>query len=130
MEMLELNTIEETIKLAGFGRKRVMKKQIKLMKKDLSGDEELLGVAASFPKPLEHIYITSKQVIIHKIEGMFENNKVEIPISTIKSVKVKDKELGAEIKVTAPNNSATVEKVPLYMAKEIKQLIDTKRRGT
>ncbi|WP_404454854.1 PH domain-containing protein [Virgibacillus necropolis] len=124
-----MNTIEETIKLAGFGRKRVMKKQIKIIRKNLHEGEKLLGVAASFPKPMEQLFVSNNKVIVHKIEGLTDNKSIEIPISTIKSVKVKSADFGAEIKVSAPNNSATVVEIPLDVAKEIKKLIDSLRKA-
>ncbi|MGG6361239.1 hypothetical protein ACQ5SI_18620 [Peribacillus frigoritolerans] len=42
-----MDTIEETIKLAGWGRKKAMRKQIEMFVKELLESEDLLGVAAS-----------------------------------------------------------------------------------
>ncbi|MEM5673471.1 hypothetical protein AAHB54_29880 [Bacillus cereus] len=49
-----INTIEETIKLAGWGRRKAMRKQIELFEKDLLDDEKLLGVATSNPIQLNN----------------------------------------------------------------------------
>ncbi|WP_368906696.1 PH domain-containing protein [Bacillus wiedmannii] len=120
-----LNTIEETIKLAGWGRRKAMRKQIELFEKELLEDEKLLGIAASKPNPTEQLYITNKRIITHKIEGVFQNNKVEIPLSSISSVNTNVKGLGVEIVIVTSNNTASVEKIPLHVAQEIKKLIDS-----
>ncbi|MDA1967655.1 PH domain-containing protein [Bacillus hominis] len=120
-----LNTIEETIKLAGWGRRKAMRKQIELFEKELLEDEQLLGVAASKPNPTEQLYITNKRVIAHKIEGVFQNNKVEIPLSSISSVNTNVKGLSVEIAIVTSNNTASVEKIPLHVAQEIKKLLDS-----
>ncbi|MCU4797358.1 PH domain-containing protein [Bacillus cereus] len=120
-----LNTIEETIKLAGWGRRKAMRKQIELFEKELSEEEKLLGVAASKPNPTEQLYITSKRIIAHKIEGVFQNNKVEIPLSSINSINTNVKGLSAEIVIVTSNNTATLEKIPLHVAQEIKKLLDS-----
>lgn len=120
-----MNTIEETIKLAGLGRRKVMKKQIEVFEKDLLEDEELLGVAVSFPNLTEQLYITNKRVIAHKIEGVFKNKRIEIPITSISSTNTVLKGLGASIEIVASNNSATVEKMHVHVAQEIKKLIDS-----
>ncbi|KZD43493.1 hypothetical protein COE92_16320 [Bacillus wiedmannii] len=120
-----LNTIEETIKLAGWGRRKAMRKQIELLEKDLLEDEKLLGVAASKPNPTEQLYITNKRIIAHKIEGVFQNNKVEIPLSSINSINTNVKGLSSEIIIVTSNNIASVEKIPLHVAQEIKKLIDS-----
>ncbi|MGQ7723567.1 MULTISPECIES: PH domain-containing protein [unclassified Bacillus (in: firmicutes)] len=120
-----LNTIEETIKLAGWGRRKAMRKQIELFEKELLEEEKLLGVAASKPNPTEQLYITSKRIIAHKIEGVFQNNKVEIPLSSINSINTNVKGLSSEIIIVTSNNTASVEKIPLHVAQEIKKLLDS-----
>ncbi|GCF75661.1 hypothetical protein BC2926_32020 [Bacillus cereus] len=120
-----LNTIEETIKLAGWGRRKAMRKQIELFEKELLEEEKLLGVAASKPNPTEQLYITSKRIIAHKIEGVFQNKKVEIPLSSINSINTNVKGLSAEIVIVTSNNTATLEKIPLHVAQEIKKLLDS-----
>ncbi|PFN86752.1 hypothetical protein COJ67_16060 [Bacillus thuringiensis] len=120
-----LNTIEETIKLAGWGRRKAMRKQIELFEKELLEEEKLLGVAASKPNPTEQLYITSKRIIAHKIEGVFQNNKVEIPLSSINSINTNVKGLSAEIVIVTSNSTATLEKIPLHVAQEIKKLLDS-----
>ncbi|WP_144596452.1 PH domain-containing protein [Bacillus cereus] len=120
-----INTIEETIKLAGWGRRKAMQKQIQLFEKDLLDDEKLLGVATSKPNPTEQLYITNKRIIAHKIEGVFQNNKVEIPLSSINSINTNVKGLSSEIIIVTSNNTASVEKIPLHVAQEIKKLLDS-----
>lgn len=120
-----LNTIEETIKLAGWGRRKAIRKQIELFEKDLLDDEKLLGVATSKPNPTEQLYITNKRIIVHKIEGMLQNNKVEIPLSSINSINTNVKGLSSEIIIVTSNNTTSVEKIPLHVAQEIKKLLDS-----
>ncbi|EMI11246.1 PH domain-containing protein [Anoxybacillus gonensis] len=120
-----MNTIEETIKLAGFGRRKAMRKQIEMFKKELLEGEELLGVAASKPNPTEQLYITNKRIIAHKIQGIFQNDRKEIPLSSVSSINTSVKGLKAKIEIVTSNNSAIVENIPLHVAKEIKNLVDS-----
>jgi hypothetical protein len=120
-----MNTIEETIKLAGWGRKKAMEKQIEMFEKSLQKGEKLLGVGASHPKPTQQIYVTDKRIIVHKIEGIFENKKTEIPLSSISSINISTKGLGATIDIVASNNNASVEHLHIHIAKELKNIIDS-----
>lgn len=125
-----MDTIQETIKLAGLGRKKAMQKQIELFENSLLDGEKLLGVGASFPKPIEQIYVTDKRIIAHKIEGIFKNEKVEIPLSSISSINTTVKGLGASIEILASNNKASVEKLHIHIAQELKKLIDSLLHST
>ena len=120
-----VNTIEETIKLAGWGRRKAMRKQIELFEKGLLNDEKLLGVAASNPNPTQQLYVTNKRIIVHIIEGVFENKRIEIPLSSISSINTSTKLSGTEIEIIASNNQAFVEKIALHIAQEIKRLLDS-----
>jgi hypothetical protein len=121
-----VNTIEETVKFAGWGRRKAMQKQIDLFKNQLLTEENLLGVAASQPNPTEQIYVTDKRVIVHKIEGLTKNSRVEIPLKSISSINTNVQGFkGATIEVIASNNKATVEKIPVHVANEIKSLLDS-----
>ncbi|WP_225228766.1 SHOCT domain-containing protein [Bacillus sp. PS06] len=120
-----MDTIQETIKLAGLGRKKAMQKQIELFRSGLMEGENLLGVGASNPKPTEQIYVTDKRIIVHKIEGIFKNEKVEIPLSSVSSINTTVKGLGASIAIVASNNKASVEKLHIHIAQELKSLIDS-----
>lgn len=119
-----MNTIEECIKQAGWGRRKAMKKQIDLIESQLLNGEKLLGVAISKPNPTEQLYVTDKRIIVHKIEGMLSNTKKEIPLSSISSVNVETKLTGGKIKIIASGNSADVENIPLHLLQEIKNIID------
>ena len=120
-----MDTIQETIRLAGFGRRKAMKKQIELFENSLLDGEKLLGVGASSPNPVEQIYVTNKRIIVHKIEGLFKNERIEIPLSSISSINTTVKLINAEIKILASNNKASVEKLPVDIAQELKTLIDS-----
>lgn len=121
----KMDTIQETIKLAGFGRKKAMQKQIELFENSLLEGEKLLGVGASFPNPTEQIYVTDKRIIAHKIEGIFKNEKVEIPLSSISSVNTTSKRIGVSIEIVASNNKASVDNLHLPIAQELKKIIDS-----
>lgn len=125
-----MDTIQETIKLAGWGKKKAMQKQIEFFESSLLEGEKLLGVGASFPKPTEQIYVTDKRIIVHKIEGIFKNEKVEIPLSSISSINTTVKGLGASIEIVASNNKASVEKLYIPIAQELKTLIDSLLHST
>lgn len=120
-----MNTIEETIKLAGFGKRKMMQKQIELFEKDLAPGEELLGVVVSIPKPVEQFYLTNKRVITNKIQGAFSNERKEIPLSSISSVNMSTKGLAAEIEVVASNNKAFASNLPISVTQEVKKIIDS-----
>lgn len=120
-----MDTIQETIKLAGWGRKKAMEKQIALFENGLQKGEKLLGVGASYPKPTQQIYITDKRIIVHKIEGILDNKKTEIPISSISSINANTKGLGANIDIVASNNKASIEHLHLHIAQELKKIIDS-----
>lgn len=120
-----MDTIQETIKLAGWGRKKAMEKQIEMFEKSLQKGEKLLGAGASHPKPTQQIYVTDKRIIAHKIEGIFENKKTEIPLSSISSVNTSTKGLDANIDIVASNNNASVEHLHIHIAQELKKIIDS-----
>jgi hypothetical protein len=120
-----MDTIQETIKLAGFGKRKVMEKQIELIGKGLQKEEKLLGVGASHPKPTQQIYITDKRIIVHKVEGIFQNDKTEIPLSSVSSINTSIKGVGATIDIVASNNNAIVEHLHIPIAQELKKLIDS-----
>ncbi|MDR7239150.1 SHOCT domain-containing protein [Neobacillus drentensis] len=120
-----MNTIQETIKLAGWGRKRAMEKQIEMFENGLQKGEKLLGAGASHPKPTQQIYVTDKRIIVHKIEGIFENKKTEIPLSSISSINTSTKGLGSNIDIVASNNNATIEHLHIHIAQELKKIIDS-----
>ena len=107
-----------------------MQKQIELFENSLLEGENLLGVGASFPNPTEQIYVTDKRIIAHKIEGIFKNEKVEIPLSSISSINTTVKGLGASIEIVASNNKASVEKLHIHIAQELKVLIDSLLHST
>lgn len=120
-----MNTIEETVKLAGFGKRKMMQKQIDLFTKDFGPGEELLGVVVSMPKPNEQFYVTNKRVITNKILGTFSNERKEIPLSSISSVNMSTKGLTAGLEVVASNNKAFAENLPINVAQEVKKILDS-----
>ncbi|MGG6361238.1 SHOCT domain-containing protein [Peribacillus frigoritolerans] len=75
--------------------------------------------------PTEQLYITNKRIIAYKIEGIFENKRVEIPLSSISSINTSVKGLSASIEIIASNNSASVEKMYIHVARLIKKLVDS-----
>ncbi|MFA1710255.1 PH domain-containing protein [Peribacillus frigoritolerans] len=87
--------------------------------------EILIGAGASHPKPTQQKYVSDKRIIAHKIEGIFENKKNEIPLSSISSINTSTKGLGANIDIVASNNNASVEHLHLHIAQELKKIIDS-----
>lgn len=120
-----MNTIEETIKMAGFGKRKMMRKQIELFEKDLEEGEKLMGVAMSHPKSIEQLYITNKRVISHKMVGLFENTRVDVPLDKISSVNTNIKGFNMEIQLVSSINGAAVSRVPVHIGSQVKQLIQT-----
>ncbi|MFJ7677450.1 SHOCT domain-containing protein [Peribacillus sp. NPDC097198] len=120
-----MDTRQETIKLAGWGRKKAMQKQIELIENGLADGEKLLGVAASFPKPVEQLYVTDKRIIAHKIVSIIQNDKIDIPLSNISSINTRVKGLKASIEIVTSNNAAEIQGMHIHIANEIKTLVDS-----
>jgi Bacterial PH domain len=121
-----MNTIEETIKLAGWGRRKAMTKQIEAIGSKIG---TIMAVVASQPKPTEQIYVTRDRVVFHKIAGIFGNETKEILIKNITSINVEQKFVWCDIEITASGSKIKAEKLPAPIAMEVKRIIDILREG-
>ena len=122
--MRSLNTIDETIKMAGFGKKKVMSKQIDMFKNRFESEgENLIGVCASM-KGTAQLYVSDKRVVLHEIKGMMSNDEKNIPLSSIGSINIKKSAVFATLEIITSGNVATIDDVPVHLAEEIKKIID------
>ncbi|MER2153629.1 MAG: SHOCT domain-containing protein [Solibacillus sp.] len=119
-----MNTIEETIKMAGFGKKKAIAGQIKLFEDRLSNEgESLLGVCAS--KDLKtQLYVTDKRVILHEVKGLLSNAEKSIPLGNITSIDIDSSFVFSTLKITTSGNAAVIDGVSIAIANEIKAIIE------
>ncbi|MEY9978001.1 hypothetical protein [Lysinibacillus sp. RC79] len=74
-----MDTIAETIKFAGFGKKKAMAKQIQMFDDRLTEQgETLLAVCASV-KGIKQLYVTDQRILLHEIKGIVSNDETSIP---------------------------------------------------
>ena len=119
-----LNTIEETIKMAGFGKKKVTAKQIQYYEDKLSNEgENLLAVCIS-TKDSSQLYVSDKQVHVNIIKGIFSNDELSLPISSVSSILIKKKFVHADIEIVGPGTKIILHEVPVHIADEIKKIIE------
>lgn len=124
MEGDKMNTIEETIKMAGFGKKKIMSKQIQLFEDRFSNEgESLIAVCASI-KGSAQLYVTDKRVVLHEIKGLVSNNEKSMPLSSIGSINLKSKFVYAELEIITSGNKAIIDDVPVAIAQEVKNVIE------
>lgn len=119
-----MDTIAETIKLAGFGKKKMMAKQIQLFDDKFNDQgETLLAVCASI-KGTEQLYLTDKRVVLHEIKGMASNDERSIPLESISSINISSKLANSTIEIVSSGNKAIIDNVPMHVAVEIKNAIE------
>lgn len=119
-----MDTIAETIKLAGFGKKKMMAKQIQLFDDKFNDQgETLLAVCASV-KGTEQLYLTDKRVVLHEIKGMASNDERSIPLESISSINISSKLANSTIEIVSSGNKAVIDNVPMHVATEIKNAIE------
>lgn len=126
--MKNFDTIEETIKFAVFGRKKVVRKQIELFEENLPEGEKLLGVGFE-KKPVNQIYITNKRVTFFRIKGIFANEKNSILIKDITAIDYATSFGYGKITINAGSVSEEIEKLPLHIANELISIIEQLRDG-
>ncbi|WP_416141903.1 PH domain-containing protein [Lysinibacillus capsici] len=119
-----MDTIAETIKFAGFGKKKAMAKQIQMFDDRLTDrGETLLAVCASV-KGIKQLYVTDQRVLLHEIKGIVSNDEKSIPLSSISSINISNKLVYSTIEIVSTGNKAIIDDVPAHIALEIKAAIE------
>ncbi|MFJ8087395.1 hypothetical protein ACIQ7N_04165 [Lysinibacillus sp. NPDC095746] len=81
-----MDTIAETIKFAGFRKKKVMAKQIQMFDDRLTEQGETLLAVCAFVKGTKKLYVTDQRILLHEIKGIVSNDETSIPLSSIGSI--------------------------------------------
>lgn len=119
-----MNTIEETIKMAGFGKKKVMAKQIQFYEDKFSDEGENLIAACASSKGTSQLYVTDKRVHLNDVKGIVSNQERSIPLSSITSININKSFVYAALEINASGNRIIIEDVPVHIADEIKAIIE------
>ncbi|WP_374966030.1 SHOCT domain-containing protein [Lysinibacillus sp. RS5] len=123
-----MDTIAETIKFAGFGKKKAMANQIQMFDDRLTDQgETLLAVCASI-KGTKQLYVTDQRIILHEIKGLIFNDEKSIPLKSISSINISKKLLSSTLKIVSTGNKAIIEDVPSHIALEIKNAIENLKK--
>lgn len=123
-----MDTIAETIKFAGFGKKKAMANQIQMFDDRLTDQgETLLAVCASI-KGTKQLYVTDQRIILHEIKGIIFNDEKSIPLQSISSINITNKLLSSTLKIVSTGNKAIIEDVPAHIALEIKSGIENLKK--
>lgn len=123
-----MDTIAETIKFAGFGKKKIMAKQIQMFDDKLNDQgETLLAVCASV-KGRAQLYVTDQRILLHEIKGITSNDETSIPLQSISSINISNKLVYSTIEIVSTGNKAVIEDVPAHIAIEIKNAIENLKK--
>jgi len=119
-----MDTIAETIKFAGFGKKKAMAKQIQMFDDRLTDQgETLLAVCASV-RGIKQLYVTDQRILLHEIKGIVSNDERSIPLASISSINISNKLVCSSIEIVSTGNKAIIDDVPAHIALEIKSGIE------
>ncbi|ODV57361.1 SHOCT domain-containing protein [Lysinibacillus fusiformis] len=119
-----MDTIAETIKFAGFGKKKAMAKQIQMFDDCLTDQgETLLAVCASV-RGIKQLYVTDQRILLHEIKGIVSNDERSIPLASISSINISNKLVCSSIEIVSTGNKAIIDDVPAHIALEIKSGIE------
>lgn len=123
-----MDTIAETIKFAGFGKKKIMAKQIQMFDDKLNDQgETLLAVCASV-KGRVQLYVTDQRILLHEIKGITSNDETSILLQSISSINISNKLVYSTIEIVSTGNKAIIEDVPAHIAIEIKNAIENLKK--
>lgn len=123
-----MDTIAETIKFAGFGKKKAMAKQIQMFDDKLNDQgETLLAVCASV-KGTKQLYVTDQRILLHEIKGITSNDETSIPLQSISSINISNKLVYSTIEIVSTGNKAIIDDVPAHIAIEIKNAIENLKK--
>lgn len=121
-----MDTLIQTIKYAGWGRRGIMQRFIAYYCNHYFEDgERLLGVGSDITagKYKNIIFVTNKRVIKYVTEGIINQKEVEMRLNAIVGVGLTIKLLSTEIEVRSSNESIIVESIPLDVGHELVGLI-------
>ena len=125
-----MDTIAETIKFAGFGKKKAMAKQIQMFDDRLTDQgETLLAVCASV-RGIKQLYVTDQRILLHEIKGIVSNDERSIPLASISSINISNKLVCSSIEIVSTGNKAIIDDVPAHIALEIKSGIENLKAMT
>ena len=117
-------TIEETIKIAGFGKKKVVAKQIQFYEDKFSNEGENLLAVCMSTDGKEQLYVTDKRVHLNLIKGFVSNAESSIPLDNILSVIIDSKFVFSTLKITTSGSVIIINNVPVGIAQEVKNIIE------
>ena len=125
-----MDTIAETIKFAGFGKKKAMAKQNQMFDDRLTDQgETLLAVCASV-RGIKQLYVTDQRILLHEIKGIVSNDERSIPLASISSINISNKLVCSSIEIVSTGNKAIIDDVPAHIALEIKSGIENLKAMT
>ncbi len=125
-----MDTIAETIKFAGFGKKKAMAKQIQMFNDRLTDQgKTLLAVCASV-KGIKQLYVTDQRILLNEIKGIVSNDERSIPLASISSINISNKLVCSSIEIVSTGNKAIIDDVPAHIALEIKSGIENLKAMT
>lgn len=120
-----MNTIEQTIEMAGFGKKKATKGQIDLFEKRFAAEGETLLAVGFNAKGDRQLYVTNKKIVLHEILGFLKNNEKNIPVANITSVNLETKlAVYAVLTFTTSGNTIEIDGIPLAIAREIQSIVE------
>lgn len=124
----KIDTIEETVKRAGLGKRKFAKMEIERFRNELPKEEELLGVAFD-QKSRKQIYVTDKRVTFIRREGLLGFDKSSILIKDITAIDLKITFLNTKLTVKAGSISEEVDHLYGHVADELRSLLERLKDG-
>jgi hypothetical protein len=119
-----VNTIEETVRLAQFGLRRITKIHIKNFEKDLPKDEKLLAVGFDMFHPKNQVYVTDKRIIFIKIFRPHDVKRKNILIKHITAVDFDKFGTFAMINIATANENEGIGYIPIHIGQEINLIVE------
>lgn len=122
-----VNTVESTIKQAGFLQRSIIKTFIKNFENELQSDEQIIGMCTEYLKPGSQLYVTNSRATTRKLIKPLHTEEKSIPISKILSVETKTyMNMYMDIIIKSSETTLKIDKVDISIAKDIKRLIESK----
>ncbi|HLO11563.1 MAG TPA: PH domain-containing protein [Pseudoneobacillus sp.] len=113
-----MDTKDEAIKNAGFGRKWAVRSIIEQFERSLR-DEKMLGIAISFHNPKNQLFITDKRVILRQVKGPTNVEMVDILLKNITSFQIKQGMLKSKIEIRSSNQKIDIDDVLINISEEM-----------